>query len=145
MVTKRKRRGREKRLKTPVSQDRSLKYRQLRHPFAAQGFFTDDAIVNIHNMALKVLEELGIKVLLDEARKIYKTGGAIVNEDDLMVRVGREMITEALKTAPNSIPILAINPARNQQFELGTLMFAPGGGCPNTTNLERGRRPGSIA
>jgi len=88
MVAKRKRRGREKRLESPVSQDRSLKYRQLRHPFAAQGFFSEDAIMNIHNMALKVLEELGIKVLLDEARKIYKTGGAIVNEDDLMVRIG---------------------------------------------------------
>jgi len=145
MTTIRKRRGREKRLETPASQDRSLKYRQLRHPFAAQGFFTEDAITNIHNMALKILEELGIKVLLDEARKIYKASGAIVNEDDLMVRIGREMVTEALKTAPRSVPILAINPARNQQFELGTLMFAPGGGCPNTTNLERGRRPGSIA
>jgi trimethylamine--corrinoid protein Co-methyltransferase len=145
MATIRKRRGRENRLEKPVSLDRSLRYRHLRHPFAPQGFFTEDAIINIHNMALKVLEELGMKILLDDARKIFKTGGAIVNETDLMVRMGREMVTEALKTAPKSIPIMAINPDRRQQFELGTLMFAPAGGCPNTTNLERGRRPGCYA
>ncbi len=145
MAEKKKRRGRENRIATPVSIDRSLKYRQLRHPFAPQGFFTEDMIHNIHQMALKVLEELGMKVLLDEARQLYKAGGAIVDETDLMVRIGRDMVEAALETAPKSIPIKAINPQRCQQFELGTLMFAPGGGCPNTTNLERGRRPGSLA
>lgn len=68
MVERKKRRGRESRLENPISIDRSLKYCQLRHPFAPQGFFTEDAINNIHEMALKVLEELGMKVLLDEAR-----------------------------------------------------------------------------
>ncbi len=145
MAERKKRRGRESRLENPVSIDRSLKYRQLRHPFAPQGFFTEDAINNIHEMALKVLEELGIKVLLAEARKIYQTGGAIVDETDMMVRIGRDMITDALKTAPKSIPIMAVNPARRQQFELGALMFGPGAGCPNVTDIKRGRNAGSLS
>ncbi len=145
MAERRKRRGRESRLGNPVSVDRSLKYRQLRNPFAPQDFFTEDVIHNIHEMALKVLEELGMKVLLDEARQIYQAGGAIVDEADMMVRIGRDMVTAALETAPKSIPIKAVNPARCQQFELGALMFGPGAGCPNLTNLERGRRPGSLA
>jgi len=144
MAERKKRRGRESRLENPVSADRSLNYRQLRHPFAPQGFFTEDAINNIHEMALKVLEELGMKVLLDEARQIYKAGGAIVDETDLMVRIGRDMVIDALKTAPKSIPIMAVNPARCQQFELGTLMFGPGAGCPNVTDIKRGRRAGAL-
>lgn len=144
MAERKKRRGRESRLENSGSLDRSLKYRQLRHPFKPQGFFTEDAVHNIHNMALKVLEELGIKVLLDEARKIYKAGGAIVNEDDLMVYIGRDMVMAALETAPKSIPIKAINPLCCQQFELGTLMFGPGAGCPNITDIKRGRRPGTL-
>ncbi len=144
MVERKKRRGRESRLENPASADRSLNYRQLRHPFAPQGFFTEDAINNIHEMALKVLEELGMKVLLDEACQIYKAGGAIVDETDLMVRIGRDMVADALKTAPKSIPIMAVNPARCQQFELGTLMFGPGAGCPNVTDIKRGRRAGAL-
>ncbi len=145
MAERKKRRGRESRLENPVSLDRSLKYRQLRHPFAPQEFFSEDMINNIHEMALKVLEELGMKVLLDEARQLYKAGGAIVDETDLMVRIGRDMVEAALKTAPKSIPIKAINSARCQQFELGTLMFGPGAGCPNVTDMKRGRHPGSLS
>ena len=96
MAERKKRRGRESRLENPVSLDRSLKYRQLRHPFAPQEFFSEDMINNIHEMALKVLEELGMKVLLDEARQLYKAGGAIVDETDLMVRIGRDMVEAAL-------------------------------------------------
>ena len=145
MAERKKRRGRESRLENPGSVDRSLKYRQLRHPFAPQGFFSTDMIHNIHEMALKVLEELGMKVLLDEARQLYKAGGAIVDETDLMVCIGRDMVEAALKTAPKSIPIKAINPARCQQFELGTLMFGPGAGCPNVTDMKRGRQAGSLS
>lgn len=144
MAERKRRRGRESRIENPVSVDRSLTYRQLRHPFAPQGFFTEDAVNNIHEMALKVLEELGMKVLLDEARQLYKAGGAIVDETDQMVRIGRDMVEAALKAAPKSIPIKAINPARCQQFELGTLMFGPGAGCPNATDMKRGRNAGSM-
>jgi trimethylamine--corrinoid protein Co-methyltransferase len=119
-----------------------LSYRQLRHPFAAQQVFSDDEIANIHNTALRVLEELGVKVLLPEARKMYASGGARV--DGEMVYIGRDIVEGALKTVPSSIRLRAANPEREQVYENGAMLFMPGAGCPNATDLERGRRPGSL-
>ena len=53
-------------------------WRQLRHPFKPQEIFSADRIADMHDMALRVLEELGIKVLLAEARTLYAKGGALV-------------------------------------------------------------------
>lgn len=121
---------------------REPNYRQLRHPFAPQQVFSTDEVAHIHNTALRVLEELGVKVLLPEARKIFASGGALV--DGEMVFIGRDIVEAALKSAPNSIRLRAPNPAREQIYENGSMLFMPGSGCPNATDLERGRRPGSL-
>ncbi|MEL6996615.1 MAG: trimethylamine methyltransferase family protein [Pseudomonadota bacterium] len=129
---------------TPVP-NRSERYRQLRHPFEPQRVFSDDRVADIHATALRVLSELGIKILLEEARKLFARAGASVDETDLMVRIGPEIIEEALRTAPRSWRMRAANPVREQAFENGTLMFVAGSGCPNTNDLDRGRRPGDLA
>lgn len=118
-------------------------YSQLRHPFAPQGAFSDDEIANMHDTALKVLENLGIRILLPEARDILRVGGALVDDDTQMVRIGRDMVTSALAAAPRSIRLRAADPAHEQDFAAGSLLFMAGSGCPNVTDRTRGRRPGS--
>lgn len=124
---------------------RADRYRQLRHPFRPQSVFSDDAVENIHETALKVLAELGMKILLPEARRILASGGAIVDEDNEMVRIGSEMVEAALASAPRSVRMRAANPGREQVFEPGSMLFLAGSGCPNASDHERGRRPGSLA
>ena len=87
---------------------RSHRYRQLRHPFEPQRVFSDDAISAIHNKALLVLEELGIKMLLPQARTIFAGAGSLVDESCQMVRIGADLVQQALKTAPPSTRIRAI-------------------------------------
>ncbi len=123
---------------------RVVNYRHLRHPFAPQKVISDDAVAAIHDMALKVLEELGLKILLPEARALFAAGGALVDEGTEMVRIGRDMVAAALATAPKSIRMRAPNPDREQDYEDGALIFGPSGGCPNATDAVRGRRPGSL-
>ncbi len=120
---------------------RVVNYRQLRHPFQPQTMFSNDEVENIHNTALRVLQELGLKTLLPEAREIFASAGARV--EDEMVFIGSDIITAALQTAPTSIRLRAANPAREQVYEDGAMLFAAGAGCPNATDLVRGRRPGS--
>ena len=119
-------------------------YRHLRHPFEAQRVFSDDAVARLHETALRVLEELGVKILLPEARELFAKAGASIDADDDMVRIGREIVESALATAPRSIRLRAANPDREQIFEPGAMLFVAGAGCPNATDLERGRRPGSL-
>lgn len=118
-------------------------YGQLRHPFAAQGAFSDDEIAAMHETALRVLEDLGIRVLLDEARAIFLAAGALVDEDSRMVRLGRDIVSAALSSAPRSIRLRAADSAHEQVFEPGAALFMAGAGCPNVTDALRGRRPGS--
>jgi trimethylamine--corrinoid protein Co-methyltransferase len=136
------RRGRKERRSAPAA--RQVDYGHLRHPFAPQKVLSDDTVAAIHEMALDVLERLGMKILLPEARAIYATGGALVDEGTEMVRIGREIVAEALRTAPSAFPLNAPNPARSLRYEDGALIFSPGSGCPNVTDRKRGRRPGSL-
>ncbi|TGT69906.1 trimethylamine methyltransferase family protein, partial [Mesorhizobium sp. M8A.F.Ca.ET.161.01.1.1] len=54
-------------------------YRSLKNSFLPQPVFSDDQVAAIHDTALRVLEELGIKVLLREARAIFARAGALVD------------------------------------------------------------------
>lgn len=117
-------------------------WRRLRHPFAPQEIFSSDAVEAMHEMALRLLEELGIKVLLKEARDVYCQGGAKVEEE--MVFIGRDMVEAAAATAPKSIPMAAPDPAFDHVLEDGALIFGPGAGCPNATDRIDGRRPGRL-
>jgi len=120
-------------------------YRQLRNPFTPQEAFSADRIAAIHDGALRVLEELGVRILLDEARQILRQAGAIVDEGSQMVRFGRDMVESALASAPRSIRLRAADPGREQAYEPGAMLFAAGAGCPNAFDLTRGRRPGDLA
>jgi trimethylamine--corrinoid protein Co-methyltransferase len=119
-------------------------YHALRNPFAPQPVLSDDQIAAIHDTALRVLEELGIKVLLPEARAIFSQAGALVDEDAQMVRIGREIVAQALKSAPRSIVCSAGERRRDLTLELGAMTFIPGCGSPNVTDLEGGRRAGTL-
>ena len=114
----------------------------LRNPFPTMELFSADYIAAVHEQALDVLERLGVKILLPEARALFKTGGARVNEDEEMVHIGRDMVAAALKTAPKSFTMKAGTPRRDLEMELGNLVFQPGAGAPWANDRERGRRPG---
>ncbi|MFK7755134.1 MAG: trimethylamine methyltransferase family protein [Sedimentitalea sp.] len=123
---------------------RKVDYRTLRNPFEPARAFSDDRIEAIHQAALTVLEELGLKVLLPEARALFRAAGARVDEATEMVWIGREIVEAALVTAPRSIPLRAGARERDIVLELGALAFQPGAGAPHATDLTRGRRPGSL-
>ena len=78
--------------------------------FRMMNLYSDDAIAGMHEAALTALEELGMKILLPEARQIYRAGGARVDDAEEMVWIGREMVEAALASAPKSIPCRAARP-----------------------------------
>ena len=136
------RRGRRNR-PAATAATRNVDYRRLRNPFPAMRLYSDDQIVAIHDAALTMLETLGMKILLPEARRIFHHGGARVDEATEMVKIGRDMVESAPASAPRSALCRAARPDRDVLLEPGSLVFQPGAGAPHATDLERGRRPGS--
>jgi trimethylamine--corrinoid protein Co-methyltransferase len=141
---RRERRRASGRAAAPGQDARRPDYRTLRNPFPPQAVFSEEQVVRIHDTALRVLEELGIKILLPEARAIFRAAGALVDEESQIVRVGRDVVAQALSTAPRSITARAGDRGRDLTLELGSLAFIAGCGTPNVTDLERGRRPGTL-
>ena len=136
-----RRRGRAAK-RADTAPKRITDYRNLQNPFPVMNVFTEDRIEAMHETALDVLERLGIKVLLPEARKLFKAAGARVDDSTEMVHIGREIIVAALKTAPTAIHCQAGARDRDLTLKLGNLIFQPGAGAPHATDLKRGRRPG---
>ena len=56
------------------------------------------------------------------------------------MRIGRDIIEEALKTPPAEFTFHARNPAHNIRIGGKWIAFAPVGGPPNCSDLDRGRQ-----
>ena len=129
--------------KETAGHERARFYRKLRHPFPPQTVFSEDEVARLHDTALRVLEELGLFILCEEARQVLSGAGAVVRDDGIVL-IGREIVAEALRTAPKAWRLRARAPERAQDYETGAMLFMAGSGCPNVTDLERGRRPGTL-
>jgi trimethylamine--corrinoid protein Co-methyltransferase len=136
------RRGRRSAAVTPA---RAVSYHPIYNRLPHPEVFSADQVASIHDTALRVLEELGIKVLHAEGRRRLREAGARVDDDSQMVRIDRGLVAAALKTAPARFTIAGGGPGRDIPVGGDSLMFAAGAGCPNITDLERGRRPGTLA
>lgn len=121
---------------------RAVDYVNLRHPFTAQAVFSEDAVAALHDAALGLLEDQGMRILLPEARAILAGAGARVADE--MVWIGRDLVQAALATAPRSWRMRAANPARERLYAPGRALFGLGSGCPNVADRLRGRRAGSL-
>lgn len=136
------RRSRQRGKKAARASARQIDYHNLSNPFPPINIVSDDQAAAIHDTALRALEELGMKVLLPEARDLFRKAGARLEGD--MVFLGRELVEEAIRTAPKSYTMRAGVPEKDLTFELGRLIFLMGAGCPHATDLVRGRRPGLL-
>ena len=119
-------------------------YKRVVNPFEPMRVLSDDQVVQIHESAVRYLADEGIRVPFDEARDIFAAGGAVVG-DEMMVRLDPDVIAEALRTAPTTFELAAPNPARDVAVGGRNLVLAPVGGPPFVSDLEGGRRSGTIA
>jgi trimethylamine--corrinoid protein Co-methyltransferase len=122
-----------------------LPWRTYRNPYSPIQAVTADQLEAIHNASLRILEELGIEFLDDEARVILKQQGAEVAPDGTRVRMPRELVLQHVAKAPKEFTLHARNPARNLTFGANHINFGSVASAPNVSDLDRGRRPGNFS
>ena len=120
-----------------------LPWRQPRNRLPPVELVSADELESIHEAALTILEEIGMDVLLPEAREIYRAAGAQV--DGLRVRADRGLVLDAVGKAPERYRMHARNPDRTLEVGGDYMIFPPVASPPNSSDLERGRRPGNRA
>lgn len=106
--------------------------------------FSDDQVENIHATALRVLSELGIRVLDPDARAMLVADGATLHGDDLL-RFDADRIEALVALAPRHFELYGADDRRSVSIGGKHLAFLPVGGPPNVSDRIRGRRPGTLA
>lgn len=124
---------------------KQLPFRQPRLRYPPVGAVSADELEAIHEASLRVLEEIGMDVLLPEARQILKEAGAEVEPGGQRVRMDRGLVLEAVAKAPERFRLHARNPAHDLEIGGDLVCFGQVSSAPNCSDLDRGRRPGSQA
>ncbi len=102
-----------------------------------------DQLEAIHQSSLRILEELGIEVMSDQALALFAKAGGEVDRDNSTVRVDRHIVEQALKTTPSQFTLTPRNPERQIVLGGSHINFSLVAGPPNVHDRERGRRSGN--
>lgn len=141
----RERRGRRRRPAPAAPNERSRSYRSLRNPFPPLALLSADEVAHLHGAALELLREHGIRVLLPEARTIFGQAGALVDEETRLVRLEPELVEQALASAPSSFELIARSSERTVTIGGAHLATVPVSSPPAVSDLDAGKRPGTLA
>ncbi|HEX3065882.1 MAG TPA: trimethylamine methyltransferase family protein [Dongiaceae bacterium] len=116
----------------------------FRNPLSPLALLSEAELDLIDDVALRVLEELGLEFQNRESLDILEREGAKVDRSTGMVRFDRGLIRELVAKAPERFPLYSRNPDRTLDIGGNAVSFAPVGGPPNVSDLDRGRRPGTF-
>ncbi|MCB9136051.1 MAG: trimethylamine methyltransferase family protein [Anaerolineales bacterium] len=132
--------------RTPTQSPPSKKpFRVLRNPFPPTEVLTPDDVNAIHRTSLRVLEETGLDFWDAETLALLKTAGVKVDEKGRHAWLDRDWVMEMMGKAPAQFTMHSWNPAKNVPVGGNHLLYAPVGGPPFVSDLDRGRRDGNMA
>src|SRR6478752_1561316 len=102
-----------------------------------------EALDAVHEHAMTILEEIGTDVRHEGALALLAGLGQDI--DGERVRWDREFVMEMAERAPASFTLAARNPARSVTLGGAKPVLTPVGGSPFCSDLERGRREGTLS
>jgi len=101
-----------------------------------------DAVEAVHDQAMRILEEIGVEVGAEAAIELLRDAGQTV--EGTRVRMERGFVMEQVAKAPASFTLRPRNPDRSVHLGGGSMVMTPVGGSPFCSDLERGRRDGTL-
>ncbi len=104
---------------------------------------SEEQLDRIHADAMTVLSEVGIEVHHDAALELLGRHGQRV--DGTRVYLDPEFVLELVAQAPERFTVHSRNPARAVVIGGGSRACTHSGGAPFVSDLERGRRDGTLA
>ncbi len=136
------RRGKSARSGGGLSQ---LPWRSVENPYPPMEMANPDQMQALHDTSIRILSELGIRVMGDRVMDLFEAAGAIVDRDEKIIRIDESIVTEALRTVPATFTLTARNAAKRLTFGGRSLNFGLVAGPPNVHDRVRGRRAGNLA
>jgi trimethylamine--corrinoid protein Co-methyltransferase len=98
----------------------------------------------LHRTSIRILSELGIRVMGERVMAIFEAAGAIIDRAEQLIRIDESLVNEALKSVPSSFTLTGRNPAKELLLGDGAIAFGLVAGPPNVHDRINGRRPGNL-
>ncbi|HMT93052.1 trimethylamine methyltransferase family protein [uncultured Thiothrix sp.] len=137
---------RSKRPETSTSsQLQQLPWQILKNPYKPIEIIYEEQIEQIHHASMRILEEVGMDILDEDARALMKQCGAKVTEGSHRVHFDRHLIMHYLASVPESFTLHARNPAHHLQIGKNFTSFGTVASAPNASSMDGGRRAGNHA
>ena len=105
---------------------------------------SDSEKERIHRDSVEILETVGISVRNAKAIRLLKKHGAVVDETNHVARIPKEMLDQALSTAPKSFLLGARNPRFDFRLPSPVTRYATASGTFAIDYHTGERRPGLV-
>lgn len=97
----------------------------------------------IHNAAMEIMRDVGVKVHNERALEIFKQNGIRVEGE--IVYLTEEQVWHWVKMAPSTFTIVGRNPKYTVEMGTGKSNPVPAYGCPFIAEMDGTQRPGTVA
>ncbi|UCE15507.1 MAG: trimethylamine methyltransferase family protein, partial [Candidatus Bathyarchaeota archaeon] len=84
---------------------------------------SDNEIASVHETSLKILEEIGIKVLSKKVQSLLAENGAEVDAARSIVKIPNSLVEEAIKKAPKDMILCGRDPKFNLKLPVKDFPF----------------------
>ncbi|MCK6454467.1 MAG: trimethylamine methyltransferase family protein [Alphaproteobacteria bacterium] len=122
---------------------KQLPWRAVVNPYKPIEVLSEDQVEAIHDASLRVLRDLGMEFLGDQALDLLAKAGASVDRAARRVRFDPAMVMEHVGKAPKRFTLHARNKAHSLDMGGNSVAFSCVGSAPNCADLDNGRRPGN--
>ncbi len=101
------RRGRREKAGASIAQ---LPWEVVQNPYAPMEILSPDQLEDLHATSIRILKELGIKVMGANVRALFAAAGARIDDDGL-VQIDESHVEAALATVPRQFSLTRATPA----------------------------------
>lgn len=121
-----------------------LPWQNVENSYAPLEPATAEQVEALHKASMRILSELGIRVMSTKVMDLFEQAGAIVDRSEMLIRVDESIVNEALKTAPRNFNLTSRNPQRRLKIGGRSVVFGLVAGPPNVHDRINGRRSGNL-
>jgi trimethylamine--corrinoid protein Co-methyltransferase len=116
----------------------------LRNRLGPIDLLDDDQLALVHEASLALLQDVGVEFMGTAARNMFRSAGAIVDDESGLVRLPREVVEHAVASAPARFTVTPRGPARKLEVGGDHVAFGLVAGPPTVDDRVRGRRVGNM-
>lgn len=121
-----------------------LPFAEITNPYPPVRLLSEDELQALHDGSMRILEEIGLEIVSNKARKLMLSHGAGIDPGTGYVTLDRNLVADAISTIPETFLLHARNPRFNRVYGQNRLNFTTVASAPNSSDLDHGRRSGNF-